>query len=81
MAGRALVCALAREGISVSSGSACSSQGSAASPVLLAMGYSEAEAAAGLRLSLGPWHQASHLEGIPDALARAIAAVACGQRQ
>jgi cysteine desulfurase len=81
MAGRALVRALAREGISVSSGSACSSQGSAASPVLLAMGYSEAEAAAGLRLSLGPWHQASHLAGIPDALARAIAAMACGQRQ
>jgi len=76
LSGRALVRALARQGIATSSGSACSSQGSAGSPVLRAMGYGEAEAAAGLRLSLGPWHQASHLADLPAALETAMASVA-----
>ncbi|MEI7664766.1 MAG: aminotransferase class V-fold PLP-dependent enzyme [Synechococcaceae cyanobacterium ELA263] len=41
---------------------------SAASPILLAMGYSEAEAASGLRLSLGPWLKPVDLEPFPDDL-------------
>jgi cysteine desulfurase len=69
--GRALVRELWREGYAVSSGSACSSSGSAASAVLLAMGYGEAEAASGLRLSLGPWLEPADLAGVPAALERA----------
>jgi cysteine desulfurase len=77
LAGRALVRALWRQGYAVSSGSACSSfKGGAASPILLAMGYEPAEAASGLRLSLGPWHRAADLEALPQALERARQEVA-----
>ena len=70
--GRALVRALDREGFAVSSGSACSSAaGADASPVLLAMGYEEAEAVGGLRISLGPWVDPSRLAEFPAALERA----------
>jgi cysteine desulfurase len=41
------------EGVAVSAGSACASGSMRPSPVLLAMGWSEAEAARGLRLSVG----------------------------
>ena len=76
-AGRALVRALWRQGYAVSSGSACSAlKGGAASPILLAMGYEPAEAASGLRLSLGPWHRAADLEALPQALERARQEVA-----
>jgi len=70
LSGRGLVRALARRGWAVSSGSACSSSGaaSAASPILMAMGYSESEAASGLRLSLGPWLRAEDLERLPEDL-------------
>lgn len=80
LSGRALVRALARRGWAVSSGSACSSAGSAAgsgvsgraaSPILLAMGYGESEAASGLRLSLGPWLKPEDLELFPAELDRA----------
>ena len=71
--GRQLVQALWREGWACSSGSACSSSGSAASAVLLAMGVDPAAAAAGLRISLGPWHGPELLELLPDALDRARA--------
>jgi cysteine desulfurase len=70
---RAVVRELARQGIAVSSGSACSSRGSAASPVLLALGFDEAEAAAGLRLSLGSWHRWEALSRVPAALELAMA--------
>jgi cysteine desulfurase len=73
--GRQLVQALWREGFACSSGSACSSSGSAASAVLLAMGYEPAAAAAGLRISLGPWHGSELLEQVPQALERARAAL------
>ena len=85
LAGRALVRALWRQGYAVSSGSACSAlKGNAqdgaasgsASPILLAMGYGPAEAASGLRLSLGPWHRAADLEALPQALERARQEVA-----
>ncbi|MGL6132649.1 MAG: cysteine desulfurase family protein [Prochlorococcaceae cyanobacterium] len=69
--GRLLVRALWQEGYAASSGSACSSSGSAASPVLRAMGYGEAEAASGLRLGFGPWLAAADLEELPAALERA----------
>ena len=71
-AGRALVRELAGVGLAVSSGSACSSSGSSASPVLRAMGFSEAEAGSGLRLSLGPWLSPQELEPVPELLAEAI---------
>jgi len=86
LAGRALVRALWRQGYAVSSGSACSAlkgralqsgtQGGAASPILLAMGYGSEEAASGLRFSLGPWHRAADLEALPQALERARQEVA-----
>ena len=69
--GRALVRELWREGYAVSSGSACSSTGTTASPVLRAMGFGEAQAAAGLRLSLGPWLSLDDLVGVAPALERA----------
>lgn len=70
--GRRLVRALAELGVACSSGSACSSSGSAASPVLRAMGFSAAEAASGLRFSLGPWLSAADLEPLPELLRQAI---------
>ncbi|MGB5135557.1 MAG: aminotransferase class V-fold PLP-dependent enzyme, partial [Prochlorococcaceae cyanobacterium] len=71
LSGRQLVRRLWQEGYAVSSGSACSSGGSGASPVLRALGYGEAEAASGLRLCFGPWLTATDLERFPDALERA----------
>jgi cysteine desulfurase len=35
------------------------------------MGYADAEAASGVRLSLGPWLTAADLEGVPAALEQA----------
>lgn len=77
ISGRRLVRALWQQGVAASSGSACSSGRAAGkaegspSPILLAMGYSEAEAASGVRLSLGPWLSCTDLEGVPAALERA----------
>ena len=74
LSGRNLVRELSRQGFALSSGSACSSSGSAASPVLQALGYSEADAASGLRISLGPWHRAADLDALVQALQMALAA-------
>ena len=74
LSGRNLVRELSRQGFALSSGSACSSSGSAASPVLRALGYGEADAASGLRISLGPWHRADDLEALVQALQTALAA-------
>ena len=79
--GRRLVRELARRGYAVSSGSACASAGAAAgtagtSAVLLAMGYGSAEAASGLRISLGPWNHPDDLAGLPAALDQARRRVA-----
>lgn len=72
LSGRALVRALARRGWGVSSGSACSlGGGEQPSPVLLAMGYSPAEAVSGLRISLGPWVGPEALQAFPAALEEA----------
>jgi len=78
LAGRNLVRRLWEEGVAASSGSACSAGGaSPASPVLAAMGYEPGEAAAGLRLSLGPWHREEHLPGVVAALQRARDRLIC----
>lgn len=71
LAGRELVRQLWQEGYAVSSGSACSSTGSPASAVLKALGYGPAEAASGLRITLGPWLTGDDLRGFPAALERA----------
>lgn len=68
LSGRALVRELAALGVAASSGSACSSSGSSASPVLMAMGFAEQEAGSGLRLSLGPWLRDHELEPVPALL-------------
>lgn len=70
--GRALVRELAALGVACSSASACSSSGSRASAVLLALGLSELAAGSGLRLSLGPWLEAGDLEPVPELLWQAI---------
>lgn len=54
-------------GIRVSAGSACSAAKAAPSPVLLAMGFPEAQAASAIRMSFGP---ASEDAWIADACAR-----------
>jgi cysteine desulfurase len=72
LCGRAMVRALWREGYALSSGSACrAGAATGASPVLRAMGFTEAEAASGLRISLGPWVDAEALQAFPAALERA----------
>lgn len=85
LSGRRLVQTMWQQGYAVSSGSACSSGrgadpwGMAPSPILLAMGYPENEAASGLRISLGPWLQEADLSGIPAALERARQRVMAGE--
>jgi len=74
--GRELVRRLWRQGLAVSSGSACSaiaSPGSrgGGSAVLRALGYPESHCASGLRISLGPWLCPADLERVPGALERA----------
>ena len=74
--GRELVRALWRQGLAVSSGSACSAiaspgAGRGGSPVLRALGYPEALCASGLRISLGPWLHSEDLERVPSALEQA----------
>jgi cysteine desulfurase len=74
LSGRELVRSLWRQGLAVSSGSACGSRGRAAlggSGVLRAMGFNAAVAASGLRISLGPWLMPENLERVPEALDRA----------
>jgi cysteine desulfurase len=85
LSGRRLVQTMWQQRYAVSSGSACSSgrganpYGLAPSPILLAMGYDEHEAATGLRLSLGHWLSAAELEGVPAALERARMRVMAGE--
>ena len=85
ISGRRLVQTIWQQGYAVSSGSACSSGrganpwGLAPSPILQAMGYSDGEAASGLRLSLGPWLTAADLEGVPGAVERGRLRVIAGE--
>jgi len=71
--GEALVEALDLEGIAASTGAACHSGSTEPSPVLLAMGVTEALARAALRFSLGPRNDAAQIEFV---LARLPAVVA-----
>jgi len=76
LSGRDLVRALWRQGLAVSSGSACSAlaaagSSGAGSPVLRALGYPGPLCASGLRISLGPWLHSVDLERVPEALERA----------
>lgn len=85
LSGRRLVQTMWQQRYAVSSGSACSSgrganpYGLAPSPILLAMGYDEHEAATGLRISLGHWLGPAELEGVPAALERARQRVMAGE--
>ena len=74
--GRDLVRGLWRQGLAVSSGSACSAIASPASrgggsAVLRALGYPESHCASGLRISLGPWLCPADLVRVPGALEQA----------
>lgn len=60
------------EGISVSSGSACSSHSVAPSPVLLAMGRSEAESRGLVRFSLGWSTRSEDVERLVEAVPRVV---------
>lgn len=77
--GRRLVQALWREGLAVSSGSACQGGRAGGSPVLRAMGYPPELAASGLRLSLGPWLSEEQLHSVPSRFERARRAVAAAE--
>ena len=85
LSGRRLVHTIWQQGYAVSSGSACSSGrganpwGMAPSPILQAMGYPDPIAASGLRISLGPWHTARDLEGVPGAVERGKLRVIAGE--
>jgi len=66
--GETLVMALDRAGYAVASGSACSSDSSDPSPVLLAMGVPPELAQGAVRVSLGPENSAREIEGFLLAL-------------
>jgi len=68
IAGDSLVAALDREGIAVSTGSACSAGASKASHVLLAMGWNRSDAASAMRASFGWASSAADVDGILAAL-------------
>ncbi len=63
---------LSREGIYVSSGSACSSHGRHASPPLVAFGLSESDADCSIRVSLSHENTEDELAAFADALARGL---------
>ena len=75
LSGRALVRELARRGIAVSSGSACSSGKDTGSPVLAAMQVAPSLQRSGLRLSLGSWVSPQHFPPLREALDEALAVV------
>ncbi len=74
--GEALLSALDEEGIAVSTGSACASGDVSVSPVLRAMGRSEATARAALRFSLGRATSAADITAVMVALRRLTKSVA-----
>lgn len=76
LSGRRIVEAMARRGIAISSGSACSSGHDRGSAVLRALGLSSPWDRAGIRLSLGPWLPKADLRALPESLRQARAEVA-----
>ncbi len=69
---RKLVAALDKRGYACSSGSACTSTGTEASHVLLAMGANEERAAGSLRISLGSTNSEVEVMRFPEALSAAV---------
>jgi cysteine desulfurase len=63
---------LDREGISASSGAACSSGSIEASHVMLACGYTEVESKEGLRFSLGVGNTAEELGRAFETISRCL---------
>ena len=74
ISGRHMVRELARRGVAVSSGSACSSGQSTDSAVLTALGIEPHRRQSGLRLSLGAWIDDDQLALVPERFAEAIEA-------
>ena len=74
LSARAVVRALAREGIACSSGSACHSGRTEDSPILAAMGLAPAWRRSGLRLTLGDWLSDEDLAVVPERLESAASA-------
>jgi cysteine desulfurase len=70
-----LLIRLDREGISASSGAACSSGSIEASHVMLACGYSDMEAKEGLRVSLGVGNSAEELGRAFEIISRSLAEI------
>ena len=68
MEGEALLMKLDQAGIQVSMGAACAAGGMDPSHVLLALGLSEAQAAASLRFSLSRYSDARDIDAVLDAL-------------
>ncbi len=77
MPGNVLVREMSRQGIAISAGSACSSGQRIPSRILLAMGYSEAEALGSIRLSLGKATTQAAVEQVAQSL-RALLLSAAG---
>jgi cysteine desulfurase len=71
----ALLLRLDDRGFAVSSGSACTSGRTDPSPVLLAMGLSEAQAHATIRVSMGPTTSEDDLAALVDVLAQEVPAL------
>ncbi len=71
--GETLVMALDRAGYAVASGSACSSDSSEPSPVLMAMGVKPELAQGAVRVSLGPENTVQQIEGFLQALREQLA--------
>jgi cysteine desulfurase len=67
-----LVVELDHAGFAVSAGAACSSEGSTASPGLMALGMTEREALCTLRISFGPGNTADSTRDLADHLLRII---------
>ena len=68
LSARAVVRAMARDGLACSSGSACHAGRTEDSPVLAAMGTAPAWRRSGLRLTLGTWLSDADLTTVPDRL-------------
>lgn len=73
--GEALLLALDREGIAVSSGSACHSGTGAPSHVLAAMGVADAVARGAIRVSVGQGNDAADIDALLAALGRQVSAL------
>jgi len=66
---------MSRQGIAISAGSACSSGQQIPSRILLAMGYSEAEALGSIRLSLGRATTQAAVEQVAQSLRAVLLSV------